>query len=345
MGLSINLLELELDPLTRVSVYRRPYESGDQLEEIRGQLVQGQFITRLGDAIWGYLLPESFVKRYGFSQFAHLAVAFDPRFINRLLRYATGQRLEQMGFHRTGYDKFERPGEIAFALGDRNELVARSRWLVRPFSLPSDHSSFFALLINPRLAYRFKVSLAQLSREGFHWSDFGDKVRAATREQTAHACNLWEIAHTALVKDSGEDTLFCEWRDGEKQEVNLAQCWPIASTENRYSYLRRRYSGFRGEQLARSMKDKDDDFFALENVRTRIKSLGESIGQIKVSDDFELPIGDFLEVATVSRRCADELQASLMERAADFVTVDESVGSDGEDDEDHLEEIVQLELF
>ena len=88
MSLNINLLELKLDPLTRVTVCRRPYESSSQLDEIREQLEPGQFITRLGDRIWGYLLSEPVVKQYEFSQFVHLIVALEPRFMNSLLRYA-----------------------------------------------------------------------------------------------------------------------------------------------------------------------------------------------------------------------------------------------------------------
>lgn len=347
MSLNINLLELKLDPLTTVKVYRRSYEIGPMLDEIREQLEPGQFATRLGDRIWGYSLPEPIVKQYEFHQATQLAVALEPRLINSLLRYALRQRLEQLGFQKVAYDRFEQPGDIAFALGDADELVAQSRWLVRPFSLPSDDGNVFTLLANPRLAYKFKINLAQLSRGGFHWSNFGDKVRAVTMEQASQGNNLWEVAHTALViEDRGTNGLLCEWRDGEQQEVSLTQCWPIASTENRYNYLKRLYSGLRGEQLAKEMKAKDDDFFALKNVRLCVRSLAESIDRIEIGDDLEVSIGDFLDVATVSRQRVDELQVRLMEGVIDEMPVDElAIEDDEDDDEEHPEEIVQLELF
>ena len=345
MSLNINLLELELDPLTRVKVYRRSYDSSLSLEEIREQLDTGQFVTRLGDKIWGYLLPESVVEQYEFTEAIHLATALEPPFMNSLLRYAIKQRLEQLGFRRIGFDKFERPGDITFVLGDEGELVARPRWLVRPFSLPSGDSNVFTLLVNPRLAYKFKVNLAQLSREGFKWSDFGDKVRALTAEQASQGNNLWEIAHTALVvEDRGMNRLLCEWRDDEQQEVSLAQCWPLANTENRYRYLKHRYSGLKGEQLAKTMKAKDDDFFALKDVLPRVKNLGELIGWLELGDDLKIQVGDFLELTDVRRKVADELQSSLLLGEPKDVLVEEFVDEAGEDEED-LEEYVQLELF
>jgi hypothetical protein len=344
MCLNINLLELKLDPLTTLTVYRRPYESSSQLDEIREQLELGQFAARLGDRIWGYSLPEPVVEQYEFKQATHLAVALEPRFMNSLLRYAIRQRLEQLGFQRVGYDRFERPGDIAFALGEADELVAWSRWLVRPFSLPNNDSNVFTLFINPRLAYKFKISFAQLSGVGFHWSYFGDKVRAVTMEQASQGNNLWEVAHTALViEDRGINGLLCKWRDGEKQEVSLAQCWPIASTQNRYHYLKRRYSGFRGEQLAKKMKAKDDDFFALKNVAPRIKHLGEQIGSLESGGGLKIQVGDFLELTELDRQVADELQSSLLLGEPEDVLLEEFV--DEADEEEDLEEYVQLELF
>lgn len=344
MDLKINLLKLEFDPLTRTTVYRRPYESNAQLNEIREQLEPSQFVSRLGDRIWGYLLPETVVEKYEFGQFTHLAAAMEPRFMNSLLRHAIRQRLEQLNFQKVGYDKFELPEDVAFTMGDQGELIAKPRWLVRPFSLPSDTGNVFTLLINPRLAYKFKISLAQLSSEGFHWSEFGKKVRALTAEQASQGNSLWEIAHTALVvEDKWVDRLLCQWRDDEQQEVSLVYCWPLASTENRYRYLKQRYPGNKGERFAKTMKNQDDDFFALKNVVPRIQGLGKQIASFELGGDLKIQVGDFLGLVEVDRQTADELQSSFL-----LKELEETLSKDFEDEadeEEYLEEYVQLELF
>lgn len=348
MARNVNLLKLELDPLARIKVYRSSYESSSTLDEIRTHLVPGQFVTRLGDRVWGYSLPESIVERFKFKEATHLAVALKPRFVNSLLRYAIGQRLEYLGYRRVGYDRFEQSDDIAFSLGDRGELVAQTRWLVRPFSLPTigdEGHSVFALLANPRLAYRFADSLAQLSEVGFHWKDFGSKVRAVSMEQVSQGGSPWEKAHTAsIIENKGIDGLLCEWRDGQRQIVSLAVCWPLANTENRYHYLRRRYPGTKGEMLATGMKSRDDGFFALKNVHLRVKALGESINRVNISSDLQVSVGDFLEVEIVSPNRIDELQTRFLEQVVDEMPSDEIKGEDGEDD-DYSEEVVQLELF
>jgi len=343
MSLHINLLELKLNPLTRITAYRRRYEDGSVLDEIREQLGPDQFVTRLGDRIWGYSLSEQVVEQYEFAQVTQHAVALEPRFMNRLLRQALTRRLEHLGFQRAGRDRFELPGDVAFPCGE-GELVAKPRWLVRPFSLPSHTGSVFTLLVNPRLTYKFKTSLAQLSGAGFHWMEFGNKVRALTAEQDSQGNSLWENAHTALViEDRGTVGLLCQWRDGKEREVSLAECWPLANTENRYRYLRRRYPGYRGEQFAAAMKAKDDDFFALKNVVPRVRNLREQIKSLDLGSDLGIQVGDFLELTEVSHQAAGELQSSLLHEKPEDVFPEELV--DEAEEEEDSEEYVQLELF
>lgn len=142
--------------------------------------------------------------------------------------------------------------------------------------------------------------------------------------------------------------LLCEWGNGDRQEVDLKRCWPLASTTNRYRYLKRRYEGFKGEQLAKTMKTEDDDFFALKNVHHRIEELGELISWVELGDGLQIQIGNFLDLTLISRQKADELQSALIAQKQE----DMDIGDTGyEADEDDLkevedpEEIVQLELF
>ena len=343
MSLNINLVEFEVDPLTRIEVFRRSYDDSSLLEEIREQLSLSQVVTRLGDNIWGHSLPASIVEQYGFIQATCLFVTMDPRFVNRLLGHAVRRRLNQLGLRKVGYDKFEQPDEIAFTLGDEGELMARPQWLVRPFSLPRDDRNTFTLLLNPRLAYKFKVDLEQLSDQGFDWQYFGDKVRAARGDELSQEANSWEVGHTVrVIEERGTNRLLCEWRDGEQHEVNLAQCWPLASTTNRYRYLKRRYAGLKGKQLAKEMRAKGEEFFALKNMQRRVKNFAELIGRIELGDRLEIEVGDFVELTVVSRRDADKLQSSLLEGDLGGTGVEELAD---EDDEEDLEEITQLELF
>jgi len=343
MSLNINLVEFEVDPLTRIVVFRRSYEDSSLLEEIREQLSLSQVVTRLGDKIWGHSLPAPIVEQYGFIQATCLFVAMEPRFANRLLGYAVRRRLNQLGLRKVGYDKFEQPDEIAFTLGDEGELVARPRWLVRAFSLPRDDKNTFTLLLNPRLAYKFEVDLEQLSDQGFDWQYFGDKVRAVRGDKLSQEAHPWEVGHTVrVIEERGTNRLLCEWRDGEQHEVNLAQCWPLTSTTNRYRYLKRRYAGLKGKQLAKEMRAKDDAFSALKNVQRRVKNFAELIRRIELGDRLEIEVGDFVELTVMSRRDADKLQSSLLEGDLGGTEVEEPLD---EDDEEYLEEITQLELF
>lgn len=343
MSLNINLVEFEVDPLTRIKVFHRSYEDSSLLEEIREQLSLSQVVTRLGDRIWGHSLPAPIVEQYGFIQATYLFVAMEPRFANRLLGHAIRRRLNQLGLRKVGYDKFEQSDEIAFTLGDEGELMARPRWLVRPFSLPKDDRNTFTLLLNPRLAYKFKVDLEQLSDQGFDWQYFGDKVRAARGDGLSQEANPWEVGHTVrVIEERGTNRLLCEWRDGTQHEVNLAQCWPLVSTTNRYRYLKRRYARLKGKQLAKEMRAKDEEFFALKNVQRRVKNFAELIGRVELEDRLEIEVGDFVELTVMSRRDADKLQSSLLEGDLGGTGVEELAD---EDDEDDLEEITQLELF
>ena len=300
MSLNINLVEFEVDPLTRIEVFRRSYDDSSLLEEIREQLNFSQVVTRLGDKIWGHSLPAPIVEQYGFVQATCLFVAMEPRFANRLLGHAVRRRLNQLGLRKVGYDKFEQPDEIAFTLGDEGELMARPRWLVRPFSLPRDDRNTFTLLLNPRLAYRFEVDLEQLSDQGFDWQYFGDKVRAARGDELSQEANPWEVGHTVrVIEERGANRLLCEWRDGEQHEVSLVQCWPLASTTNRYRYLKRRYAGLKGKQLAKEMRAKGEEFFALKNMQRRVKNFAELIGRIELGDRLEIEVGDFVELTVM----------------------------------------------
>jgi hypothetical protein len=344
MSLNINLVEFEVDPLTRIEVFRRSYyDDSSLLEDIRERLSLSQVVTRLGDKIWGHSLPVPIVEQYGFIQATCLFVAMEPRFANRLLGHAVRRRFNQLGLRKVGYDKFEQPDEIAFTLGDEGELMARPRWLVRPFSLPRDDENTFTLLLNPRLAYRFEVDLEQLSDQGFDWQYFGDKVRAAHGDELSQEANPWEVGHTVrVIEERGTNRLLCEWRDGEQHEVNLAQCWPLANTTNRYRYLKRRYAGLKGKQLAEEMRAKDEEFFALKNMQRRVKNFAELIGRIEIGDRLEIELGGFVELTVMSRPEADKLQSSLLEGDFGGMGVEELAD---EDDEEELEEVTQLELF
>jgi hypothetical protein len=343
MSLNINLVEFEVDPLTRIEIFRRSFEDSSLLEEIREQLSLSQVVARLGDKIWGHSLPAPIVEQYGFIQATYLFVAMEPRFANSLLGHGVRRRLNQLGLRKVGYDKFEQPDEIAFTSGDEGELTARPRWLVRPFSLPRDDRNTFTLLLNPRLAYRFEVDLEQLSDQDFDWRYFGDKVRAIRGDELSQEANPWEVGHTVqVIEKRGTNRLLCEWRDGEQHEVNLAQCWPLASTTNRYRYLKRRYAGLKGGQFAKEMRAKDEAFFALKNVQRRVKGFAELIGRIELGDGLEIELGDFVELTVMSRQEADELQSSLLEEDSRATGVEEIAD---EDDEEDLEEVTQLELF
>ena len=343
MSLNINLLELKVDPLTNIRVFRRSYVDSSLLEEIRKRLSPDQIVTRLGDEIWGYSLPASVVNQYGFNQATCPFIVVDPRFSNRLLRHAVHQRLEQLGLRKAGYDKFEQPDEIVFTLGDESELTARSRWLVRPFSLPRDGRNILTLLINPRLAYSFEVNLERLSVWGFDWQYFGDRVRAVPTHEFSQEASSWKVRHTVqVIEERGANRLLCEWRDGKQQEVDLAQCWPLASATNRYRYLRHRYTGLKGEQLAKEMKAKEEEFFALKNVHRRIEALAKLIGRIELADGLNIQVGDLLELTLTSRQYADKLQLTLIGGDRESRRNEELAD---EADEEDMEEVVQLELF
>lgn len=182
-----------------------------------------------------------------------------------------------------------------------------------------------------------------MSDQGFDWQYFGDKVRAARGDELSQEANPWEVGHTVrVIEKRGANRLLCEWRDAEQHEVNLAQCWPLANTTNRYRYLKRRYAGLKGKQLAKEMRAKDEEFFALKNVQRRVKNFAELIGRIELGDRLEMKVGDFVELTVMSRRDADKLQSSLLEGDLGGTEVEELLD---EDDEEDLEEITQLELF
>ena len=342
MSLCLNLTKLEYDLLARAKVFRRPYSDRDLLLEIQEQLDAPQVATRLGDTIWAYALPEELVNRYEFKEAVHLVRALPPRFVNRLLRHAIERRLEQLGYDKVAHDKFERPDDITFELGDDKELVARTRWLVRPFSLPEEHGNTFTLLMNPRLGYQIKTSLAQLAQQGIDWRHFGPKVRVVMTEQETRKLSPWKVVHTLTVFEEREGgILLCEDRDGERYEVNLAQCQVLASTGNRYRYLRLRYEGTKGERFAEQMKAAEDDFFALNNVHALISDFKDQIACLELGDGLEMRVGNFLGLHIVSRRVADSLQQNLMSRQAVMEPAEEEeVG-----DEEEEEEVVQLSLF
>lgn len=342
MSLCLNLIELKYDRLARAKVFRRPYTDRELLLEIQEQLDAPQIATRLGDRIWAYALPEKLVNRYEFKEAVHLVRALPPRFVNRLLRYAIERRLKRLGYDKVAHDKFERLDDIAFELGDDRELVARIRWLVRPFSLPEEHGNIFTLLLNPRLGYQIKISLAQLAQQGIDWRYFGPKVRVVKSEQGVPELAPWKVVHTLTVLEEREGGMvLCESRDGQHYEVNLAQCWPLASTENRYHYLRLRYEGAKGERFAEQMKAAEDDFFALSNVHALISDLKGRIARLELGDGLEMGVGDFLKLRIVSRYAADCLQQDLLSGQAVMEPAEEEEFGDEEEEE----EVVQLSLF
>ena len=343
MSLCLNLIKLEYDPLATAKVFRRPYSDRDLLLEIQEQVNAPQVATRLGDTIWAYALPEELVNRYEFKEAVQLVRALPPRFVNRLLRNAIERRLERLGYDKVAHDKFERPDDIAFELGDDRELVARIRWLVRPFSLPEEHRNIFTLLMNPRLGYQIKISLAQLAQQGIDWRHFGLKVRVVMTEQETPKVAPWRVAHTLTVLEEREgEMVFCESRDGQHYEVNLAQCWPLASPENRYHYLRLRYEGAKGERFAEQMKAVEDDFFALSNIHALISDLKSQIAHLELGEGLEMGVGDFLKLRIVSRHAADRLQQDLLSGQVVMEPVEEEEVGDEEGEE---EEAVQLSLF
>lgn len=343
MSLYLNLIKLEYEPLARVKVFRRPYSDRDLLLEIQEQLDAPQVATRLGDTIWAYALPGELVNRYEFKEAVQLVRALPPRFVNRLLRGAIERRLEQLGYNKVAHDKFERPDDIAFEVGDDRELVARIRWLVRPFSLPEEHGNIFTLLMNPRLGYEIKISLAQLAQQGIDWRHFGPKVRIIMVEQETPKVAPWKVAHTLTVLEEREGgMLLCESRDGEHHEVNLAQCRVLASTGNRYRYVRLRYKGAKGERFAEQMKAAEDNFFALDNVHALISDLKGQIACLKLGDGLEMRVGGFLELHILSRHAADRLQQNLLSGQAVMEPAEEEEVGDEEGEE---EEVVQLSLF
>lgn len=342
MSLCLNLIELKYDPLARAKVFRRPYTDRDLLLEIQEQLDALQIATRLGDTIWAYALPEGLVNRYEFKEAVHLVRALPPRFVNKLLRHAIERRLKRLGYDKVAHDKFERPDGIAFELGDDREIVARARWLVRPFSLPEEHGNIFTLLMNPRLGYQIKIGLAELAQRGIDWKHFGPRVRVVMTGQEIPQLAPWKVERTLTVlKERKGGMLFCEDRDGEHYEVNLAQCRVLTSTGNRHRYLRLRYEGAKGEHFAEQMKAAEDNFFALNNVHALIGDLKGQIACLELGDGLEMRVGDFLELHIVSRYAADRLQQDLLSGQAVMEPAEEEeVG-----DEEEEEEVVQLSLF
>ncbi len=145
-----------------------------------------------------------------------------------------------------------------------------------------------------------------------------------------------------MIEERGANRLLCEWRDGKQQEVDLARCWPLASAANRYRYLKHRYAGLKGEQLAKEMKAKEEEFFALKNAHRHIKTLAKLIGRIELADGFDIQVADFLELTLTSRQHADKLQFSLSDGDWGDMRGEELTE---EADEEDMEEVVQLELF
>ena len=113
----------------------------------------------------------------------------------------------------------------------------------------SNRPIYWAQLVKDvRAVYKGKLTYAA------NWNEFGNKVRAISKNQYEHDKELWEQAHTATVIEEGQDTLTCEFRDKTTEDIQISHCWPLANTENRYSYLRRRYPGLKGEQVTKKME-------------------------------------------------------------------------------------------
>jgi len=308
---------------------------------MRNDLIGDGSIIRIGETIFGSKLNDEFVEKYRFKEDQKKLGDLDNRFVSNLIRDSINRRMVEIDFEKVGHDKYQQRDEISFTVGDEKEIVAKTKWLIRPFTLPDNNNTQYLVLINPRLAYRFQYSFAYLKQYSLNWSEFGNKLRAISNEQIVEGVTAWEYAHTVKVVNEEDDglSLVCELRGEKTQTIPLSYCWPLANTNNRYYYVKRRYTGSKGFEYSKQLKLRDDEFFSLQKIFPQIQSLINKIGSLQISG-ITTPMSSLSDLSIIQRQDADALQAIDIENHIASSSFPEDF-----DDENDPDEYVQLDLI
>lgn len=338
--MKLNLVPIGINLSAETKYFFRAFQD-DDLSIMRNDLIGDASIIRIGETIFGTKLNDEFVAKYGFKADQKELREFDNRFVSTLIRDSINHRMVEIGFEKVGHDKFQRKDEITFTIGDEKEIVAKTKWLIRPFTIPDNGNTQYSVLINPRLAYRFQYSFAYLKQYKFSWSEFGSKLRAISHDQVVEGGTLWEYAHTVNVLSEEEDglSLVCELRDKSTETIPLSYCWPLANTNNRYHYIKRRYVGSKGIEYSRQLKSKDDEFFILQKIFPQIQSLIDEIGFLQI-DGMTTSMSGLFEISVLQRQEINAFQAIDITNHTEDSDIPE-----GFDDENDPDEYVQLDLI
>lgn len=338
--MKLNLVPIEINLSSETEYFFRSFQD-DDLSAMRNDLVGDGSIIRIGETIFGSKLNDEFLEKYGFTAAQKKLSDLDGRFVSNLIRDAINHRMVELDFEKVGHDKYQQKDEISFTIGDEKEIVAKTKWLIRPFTLPDNDHTQYSILINPRLAYRFQYSFAYLKQYSLNWSEFGDKLRAISHEQLVEGVSSWEYAHTVKVLNEEEDglSLVCELRGEKTERIPLSYCWPLANTNNRYHYVKRRYIGSKGLEYSRQLKSRDDEFFSLQKIFPQIQNLISKIGSLQL-DGIMTPLSGLSDVSIMQRQDIDALQAVDIAKHTAIPIIPEDFDDDNEPDE-----YVQLDLI
>jgi hypothetical protein len=348
---------LQFDPYHRLTFKRLKYEK-TVYSEVRDSVSSG-FITRLADDIWGYQLPSTVTDQYSFRPVVKLVHDVDPELMKRLIANFLAARLHELGFERVGHDKFERAQEVAFTAGQQAEIVAGVRWLIRPFYYLDDQGgSVYGLFMNPRLAYRFSLTLLDFQRHCVDWRLFGERIRVDCRHPDASCVKPFvgkgSRVVLQVVRAVGDNTLRCRDAEGTEGIIEFGCASVLPSAQNRYRYLHQRYGS--GATWPSQMKSQEKDFFALANVQDRINALKSVINAVDIEEGFTLQVRDFETVTLIHGKAIDKAQEILLARPEKaqllpILTEDEegkeiAVDESEEEVVDEMEdEFIQLPLF
>lgn len=281
MALSLNAVELGFDRAARLTLYNTPYLRRELLFGLR-RVAPRAFITRLGNDIWGYSLPAGMVERHGFQQASVMAEELTPELFKRLIGWSVGNRMGELGYEKTGHDRYCEVGVQIFTLGPAEEVIANCEWIIRPFFSRIRGVTQYWLILLPRIRYSLTKSLEQLINQGLDWRSFGRKFTSTAGTR---------IAESKGIED---DYLVFEDRAGQESRIRLAECRVIPNTANRRRYIFQAVPN--GARVYREMNQIEKEFHSLPNVFRRVQELKNQIGHLEIRNELQVELGDLVRL-------------------------------------------------
>lgn len=287
MALSLNAVELGFDRAARLTLYNTPYLRRELLFGLR-RVAPRAFITRLGNDIWGYSLPAGMVERHGFQQASVMAEELTSELFKRLIGWSVGNRVGELGYEKTGHDRYCEVEVEVFTLGLAREVIANCEWTIRPFFSQIQGLTQYWLILLPRIGYSLTKSLAELMNQGIDWQLFGRKFRSTTGK-------------VVEGKRIADDYLVFEDETEQECRIRLTECRVIPSTANRRRYIWQAVPN--GARVYREMKQIEKDFHSLPNVFRRVEELKDQIGHLEIGTELRVELGDLVRL--VEREAPD----------------------------------------